>query len=40
LVGDKFNTNIEGGKKIVDNYFMITGGQVYSQQRGFLFSKT
>jgi hypothetical protein len=24
----------------VDNYFMITGGQVYSQQRGFLFSKT
>ena len=24
----KFNTNIEGGKKIVDNYFMITRGQV------------
>ena len=28
LVGNRFNTDIEGGKNIVDNYFMITGNQV------------
>jgi hypothetical protein len=28
LVGNRFNTDIEGGKKIVDNYFMITRNQV------------
>jgi hypothetical protein len=28
LVGNRFNTDIEGGKKIVDNYFLITGGKV------------
>jgi hypothetical protein len=28
LVGNKFNTDIEGGKKVVDNYFMITCGQI------------
>jgi hypothetical protein len=28
LVGNRFNTDIEGGKKIVDNYFMITGGYI------------
>ena len=28
LVGNRFNTDIEDGKNIVDNYFMITGNQV------------
>jgi hypothetical protein len=28
LVGHRFNTDIEGGKKIVEDYFMITGGYV------------
>ena len=28
LVGDRFGTTLEEGKKIVDNYFMITGGNV------------
>ena len=28
LVGRRFNTDIEGGKKIVDNYFILTGGYV------------
>jgi len=28
LVGNRFNTDIDGGKKIVDNYFTITGGKV------------
>jgi hypothetical protein len=28
LVGRRFNTTLEEGKKIVDDYFNITGGQV------------
>ena len=28
LVGKRFSTDIVGGKKIVDDYFIITGGQV------------
>lgn len=28
LVGDRFGTTPEGGEKIVDDYFMITGGYV------------
>ena len=28
LVGKKFNTDIKGGKKIVDDYFMVTGGNI------------
>jgi hypothetical protein len=28
LVGDRFDTTPEEGKKIVDHYFQITGGQV------------
>jgi hypothetical protein len=28
LVGKRFNTTLEEGKKIVDDYFNITGGQV------------
>ncbi len=28
LVGIRFNTDIEGGKKIVDNYFILTNNQV------------
>jgi len=28
LVGDRFGTTPKEGKKIVDHYFMITGGNV------------
>lgn len=28
LVGERFNTTPEGGEKIVDRYFILTGGQV------------
>jgi hypothetical protein len=28
LVGDRFNTDIDGSKKIIDNYFTLTNNQV------------